>query len=240
MKTRQFGRARYVGDPVNAVRIFNEKEVDELAILDIGASREGRSPDYDWIGEIAGEAFMPVAYGGGVRSGEEAARIFACGIEKVVLNTAAFAMPSLVPALADRFGSQSVVVSLDVKRNWLGRPRVWVQGGTRSTGLDPVVAARQMEAAGAGELILHDVDREGTGRGYDCRLVHSVARAVSVPVIALGGAAGPRDFVRAVREGGASAAMAGSVFVFQGPHRGILIQYPESRELERLFAGDSP
>lgn len=226
-----------MGDPVNAVRIFNEKEVDELAILDIGASRGGRAPDYGWIAEIAGEAFMPVAYGGGIRSGEDAARVFACGVEKVVLNTAAFDDPSLVPELAARFGSQSVVVSLDVRRNWLGRPRVFVQGAARSTGLDPVTAARRMEAAGAGELILHDVDREGTARGYDCRLVRSVAREVSVPVIALGGAAGTGDLVRAVREGGASAAMAGSVFVFQGPHRGILIQYPEAGELERLFAG---
>jgi len=237
VKTRGFRDPKYVGDPINAVKIFNEKEVDEIALLDIAATEEEREPDLRAIEEIAGEAFMPLAYGGGIRTEEQAARVFRAGAEKVVLNTAAFAEAGLVRRLADRFGSQSVLVSLDVKKDWLGRPRVFTRRGRRGTGLSPAEAARRMEAEGAGELIVHSIEREGTGSGYDVALIRAVADAVQVPVVALGGAGRVEHFGAAVREGHASAVMAGSLFVFHGPHRAVLIQFPEAAVLDRILGG---
>jgi cyclase len=236
VKTRRFRAPAYVGDPINAVKIFNEKEVDEIALLDITATEEGREPDYRALEEIAGEAFMPLAYGGGVKTVEQAARIFRAGAEKVILNTAAFEEAGLVRRLADRFGSQSVLVSLDVGRDWLGRLRVFTRRGRGRTGLEPAEAARRMENEGAGELVVHSIEREGMGAGYDLPVIRAVADAVAVPVVALGGAGRVEDFGAAVREGHASAVMAGSLFVFHGPHRAVLIQFPEAAVLDRILA----
>jgi cyclase len=233
VKTRRFRESKYVGDPINAVKIFNDKEVDEIAVLDISATRNGREPSFEHVAEIAGEAFMPLAYGGGVRTVGHIERVFEAGAEKVVLNTAAFENPELVTQAAGRYGSQSVVVSLDVKRDWLRRLRVYSRCGGRSTGLDPVTAARRMEEAGAGELLLHNIDREGMYSGYDVELIRSVAEAVGVPVVAVGGARNVDDLAAAVHEGHASAVMAGSMFVFHGPHRAVLINFPEQTILEQ-------
>lgn len=236
VKTVRFKDPTYVGDPRNAVRIFNEKEVDELVILDILATPEGRRPRFDLIEEIVSEAFMPVAYGGGIRDIEDAARVLALGVEKVVLCTRAVEAPSFLREAAERFGSQSVVACLDVKKRLLGGYEVYTRGGRKGSGRDPVAAARLMEEMGAGEIVIQSVDRDGTQSGYDLELVRQVAGAVNIPVVAAGGAGKVEDFRRAVREAGASAVAAGSLFVFKGKHRAVLITYPEPAVLEALFS----
>jgi imidazole glycerol-phosphate synthase subunit HisF len=235
VKTTRFAKPQYIGDPINAVRIFNDKEVDELLFLDIMASREGRGPQFDVIEDVARECFMPFAYGGGVRDLDTMARLFALGVEKIALNSAAIDAPHLVEAAAKAFGSQSVIVSIDVKKRFLGGYEVFSQSGTRRTGLVPVEHARRMAECGAGELLINSIDRDGTMEGFDIELIRSVAAQVSVPVIACGGAGTLHDFVAAVREGHASAVAAGSMFVFQGRHRAVLITYPEYHELEKLL-----
>lgn len=236
-KSVRFKEHKYVGDPRNAVRIFNEKGVDELVLLDIAATPNGSEPDYQTIQEIAGEAFMPVAYGGGIRTAEQARRILDIGIEKVVLCSAAVETPQLIEAIARASGIQSVVVCIDVKRDLFGRETLMTQGGRKKAGISPLDFARQATAAGAGELMVQSIDRDGTMQGYDCRLTARIAEAVDVPVIALGGAGNENHLRTAIDEGKASAAAAGSMFVFQGPHRAVLITYPDDLRLRDLFAG---
>lgn len=235
VKTVRFKDPTYVGDPRNAVRIFNEKEVDELVILDITATAENRPPRFDLVEEIVSEAFMPVAYGGGIRNIDDAARVLALGVEKVVLCTRAVEDPPFLREAAERFGNQSVVACLDVKKRWLGGYEVCSRGGRKGSGKDPVDLARVMEEMGAGEIVLQSVDRDGTQSGYDLELIRQVAGAVNIPVVAAGGAGKVEDFRQAVREAGASAVAAGSLFVFKGKHRAVLITYPEPKVLEALF-----
>jgi cyclase len=235
VKTVRFKAPTYIGDPRNAVRIFNEKEVDELALLDIAATPEGRGPQFDLVREIVSEAFMPVAYGGGIRSVEDVQALFSLGVEKVVVATAAVEDPDFVARAASAFGSQSIVVCLDVKQTISGGFEVFTHGGRRATRQDPVALARRMEELGAGELVVNAIDRDGTLMGYDLELIHEVASAVRVPVIACGGAGKLEDFQLAVREGGASAVAAGSLFVFHGKHRAVLINYPAYNVLSALF-----
>lgn len=237
VKTLKFGKYNYIGDPLNAIRIFNEKEVDELVLLDIDASRQGREPDYALIESVAAECFMPLGYGGGVSSVEQARRIFSSGVEKVILQTSALENPALVSKIAQRFGSQSVVVSIDVKRDWLGRYRLWSSAQRRAHRLDWLAALESLVVAGAGEILLNSVDRDGMQQGYDLHLIQKAAQAVDVPLVALGGAGNFNDFVLAVKAG-ASAVAAGSLFVLQGPHRAALISYPNYSELESLFRGE--
>lgn len=231
-KSEKFKNHKYVGDPINAVRIFNEKEVDEIVILDIDASAKNRTPDTKLIGEIAGEAFMPLAYGGGITTIDQVKKICYEGVEKVVFNTAAVSNPSLITETARQFGSSSVVVSIDVKKDWLGRKKAYTLNGTKATGLDAVTLAKRMEDAGAGEIFLNSIDRDGTFSGFDLSLIREVAHSVNIPVIACGGASGLSDFRSAIREG-ASAAAAGSFFVFQLPHRAVLITYPDQTDLQK-------
>lgn len=233
VKSIRFKKHQYVGDPINAVKIFNEKEVDEIVILDISASRERRPPNIQQISEIAGEAFMPLAYGGGITTLEQIRKILYSGAEKVVLNTSALDSPQLITAAARQFGNQSVVASIDVKKDWLGRYRVYRNGGSRNTGLLVADYARKMEDAGAGEIFLTSIDRDGTFRGYDLELIFKVSQSLSIPVVACGGAADIDDFHKAATEGGASAVAAGSMFVFQRPHRAVLISYPAQEALKR-------
>lgn len=235
VKTVKFKDPKYVGDPFNAVRIFNEKEVDELIFLDITASLENRKPNLKLISEIASECFMPFGYGGGVRTVEEAQALFNLGVEKVILNTAAFENPKLVEACARLGGSQSVVVSVDVKKSFFGKQEVYIRSGTQNTKMDPALYAEQMENAGAGELFLNSIDRDGVMHGYDLPLLRKVADAVRVPVVACGGAGKLEDFSQAVREGHVSAVSAGSMFVFHGKHRAVLITYPSQEELARVL-----
>jgi cyclase len=231
VKSVKFKNHKYVGDPINAVKIFNEKEVDEIVLLDISATAEKRPPNIRQIREIASEAFMPLAYGGGITSLDEIRLLITAGAEKVVLNTSAFANPALIGEGAKWIGSQSIVVSIDVKKDWLGKYKVVTQNAAKNTGLDPVTYARQAERAGAGEIFLNSVDRDGTFEGYDTNLIGEVSRAVDIPVVAVGGASSVDDFTAAIQHG-ASAAAAGSLFVFQRPHRAVLISYPGQPELK--------
>ncbi len=230
-KSVKFKSHKYVGDPINAVRIFNEKEVDEIVILDIDASREKKTPNYKLIEEIAGEAFMPMGYGGGFTHIDEVKKVFYSGVEKAVFNYSAFKNPSLITETARQFGSSSVVVSIDVKKTLFGKQQVFVSNGNKNTGLAPVQFAKQMEDAGAGEIFLNSIDRDGSFNGFDIDLIKSVSSAVSIPVIACGGAASLNDLYDAVKTGKASAVAAGSMFVFQRPHKAVLISYPSQKDL---------
>ncbi len=232
VKTTRFKDPKYVGDPINAIRIFNDKEVDELMLLEITASRDGRGPSFSIIEEVASECFMPLAYGGGIRNLEDARRVLKLGVEKVIFNTAALRQPEVLRTASREFGAQAVVVSIDVRRKLFGRYEVYGEGGSKATGLDPVECAKRMQDCGAGEIFLTAIDRDGTMQGYDTELIASVARSVSVPVIASGGAGSVSDFVAAVKSG-ADAVAAGAMFVFHGPHRAVLITYPSRVELER-------
>lgn len=236
VKTTRFKDPKYLGDPRNVVKIFNEKEVDELVLLDILATPERRPPDFELVREIVSEAFMPVAYGGGIRSLEDARRMLGLGVEKIVVCSHALEDPEFIEKAADIFGSQSVVVCLDVKRGMFGRSEVYSQGGRKGAGRNPVEVAKAMEARGAGELVVQSIDRDGTMSGYDLELIRSVTSAVRVPVIAAGGAGSVHDLAEGVRVGGASAVAAGSMFVFQGKHRAVLINFPDQQQLTEAFA----
>jgi cyclase len=231
VKTRQFKDAVYIGDPVNSVRIFSEKEVDELIVLDIDASRRGQEPNYQLISDIAGECFMPMAYGGGIRTLNQVRRIVRSGVEKVVINSAAVQSMGVIAESAAVFGSQAIVAGVDVKRDHTGEYRVVSRSATVETKWDLYEYVEQLVAAGAGEIFLNCVDRDGMMSGYDLGLIRSVASRVSVPVVASGGAGTVEHLVEAVRDAGASAVSAGSMFVFYGRHRAVLINYPR----ESLF-----
>jgi imidazole glycerol-phosphate synthase subunit HisF len=233
VKSVKFKDYKYVGDPINAVRIFNDKEVNELVLIDIDASREKRAPDIKHITNIASEAFMPVAYGGGISNSTQVKEIFYNGVEKVIFNTAALEQPALITATANQFGSSSTVVSMDVKKTLLGSYKVYGSNGQKNTGKDPVSFAKEMESAGAGEIFINSIDADGTMSGYDTNLIKKIAESVSVPVIACGGAGSMQHFKDAV-QAGASAVAAGSFFVFQGRHRAVLITYPNPAELQKM------
>ncbi|PKN34768.1 MAG: imidazole glycerol phosphate synthase subunit HisF [Deltaproteobacteria bacterium HGW-Deltaproteobacteria-19] len=234
VKTVRFKDPTYVGDPINAIKIFNEKEVDELIFLDITATLEKRPPPYQVISEIASECFMPLAYGGGIRSLPEIEKIFSLGVEKVCLNAAAVEDPDLIRDAAKAFGNQSIVVSVDVKKSLFGKYEIFTHGGRRSARKEILSHVRRMEELGAGELLLTSIDRDGTRQGYDLDLIGRVADAVGIPVIACGGAGGLNDITAAVKSGAAAAA-AGSLFVFHGRHRAVLISYPSREELDAAF-----
>tara|TARA_B100000029_G_scaffold94348_1_gene84531 strand:- start:131 stop:892 length:762 start_codon:yes stop_codon:yes gene_type:complete len=236
VKTIQFQDAKYVGDPVNTVRIYNEQEVDELVFLDITSTRENKPVSLDVIEEIAGECYMPVTYGGGIHSIEQMSEIFSVGVEKVVINSAAIQAPDLITEAASRFGSQSIVVSIDAKRRFLGGYEVYSHGGTQRTRLSPVDHALAMAEAGAGELLVTSINRDGTMQGYDLELIRQITEAVTIPVIACGGAGSVTDLGRAVHEAGASAVAAGSLVIYQGTNRAVLINFPSRDELAAAFA----
>ncbi|EKT4496640.1 AglZ/HisF2 family acetamidino modification protein [Pseudomonas sp. TYF_15] len=227
VKTVKFKEPKYVGDPINAIRIFNEKEVDELVLLDIDASRLNREPNYELIAEVAGECFMPICYGGGIKSLSHAEKVFSLGIEKIALNGAALDDLSLVSKIADKFGSQSVVGSMDCRKGFWGGYSVYSENGTKDTKRQPVEWAQELEAAGVGEIFLNSIDRDGTQKGFDVSLVESVVSQVHVPVIACGGASSTADLVNLFDRTGVSAVAAGSLFVFHGKHRAVLISYPD-------------
>jgi len=235
VKTVNFGNPVYVGDPINTIKIFNEKEVDELVFLDISATRESKKPPFDKLEEIASECFMPIGYGGGIRSLDEMKQVFGLGFEKVILNSATFDRPTLLTEAADTFGSQSVVASIDYRRNWLGRKQVFVHCGKKRVSQTLVEYARLVESLGAGEILLTSIDREGTFTGYDIASIREISDAVDIPVVAHGGAGTLNDVQDAIVRGGASAAAAGSIFVFHGKHRAVLVNYPERSELDSII-----
>lgn len=233
MKTVGFKAETYVGDPINAIRIFNEKEVDELVVVDVTATVEGRSPAFERVQDWASECFMPLCYAGGVTSVKDMERLFRCGVEKVAINAAAAEHPDLIRDAANLFGSQSMVVSVDVKTSWRGRYQVVTRRGAKVVSDHVEDYVRRVRDLGAGEILLTSVDRDGTMQGYDLALVEAVSRAVDIPVVALGGAATVTHLSEALRAG-ASAVAAGSMFVFYGRHRAVLITYPEPAELTGL------
>lgn len=226
VKGSHFEDHKYVGDPINAVKIFNDKGVDELIFLDISKSKEKKGPNYDLIKDIASQAFMPFGYGGGLSNVSDVERLFKIGVEKAILNTHAIQNPALITSASTLAGSQSIVVAIDVKRDWLGRCHVYTHSGTKNTQLDPVDVAKKMEDAGAGELMVTSIDREGTGEGYDLELLKKIASAVNIPVIASGGASQIKHFEQAVNVG-CSAVAAGDMFVFYGKYKAVLINYPQ-------------
>ena len=232
VKTTNFTNPKYIGDPINAVKIFNDKEVHELVFLDITASIEKRSLRLDYISDIASECFMPLGYGGGIKTVKQAEDIFNQGVEKVIINSYAIENPSFVHELADLFGSQSIVVSIDVKKNFFGNYQTYTYSGKTKTRWDPVTWAKEAERLGAGEIFLNSIDRDGMMNGYDIPLIKSVSASVSIPVIACGGAGKVEDFGTAVHDGGASAVAAGSMFVYYGKHRAVLINFPNDEDLK--------
>lgn len=232
VKTVKFANPKYIGDPINAVKIFNEKEVHELVFLDITASIEQRYPRTDYISDIASECFMPLGYGGGIRTVKQAEEIFNRGVEKIIINSYAVENPSFIHELANLFGSQSIVVSIDVKKNFFGNYQTYTHGGKMKTQWDPVTWAKEAEKLGAGEIFLNSIDNDGVMLGYDIPLIKSVSESVSIPVIACGGAGTVEDFEKAVHYGGASAVAAGSMFVYYGKHRAVLINFPSDEELK--------
>lgn len=230
-KTTRFKDPVYLGDPLNILRIFNEKEVDEIAILDIEATLDGREPDFGALQDMASECFMPLAYGGGIKTVRQIQRLFQIGFEKVILNSSALERPELIKDAAQSFGSQSVVVCIDAKKGLLSGNHVVSCGGRKAHKWSPGDWAQRAAELGAGEIIINSVSRDGTMTGYDLGLIRQVTMAVGVPVIALGGAARVEDFAAAVNEAQASACAAGAMFVFQGPHRAVLINVPSPQEI---------
>ena len=236
VKTVKFRQPNYIGDPINAVKIFNEKEVDEIIILDITASKENRVPEYDRIEEIASEAFMPFAYGGGVRSLDQIEKLFSLGIEKVVLNSILADSLELITEASKIYGSQSIVASIDIKSNWLGKLNAYTLSGQNKIKDDINGFAKKLEQLGAGEIFVNSIDNDGTYQGYDVKTIKSIAESVSIPVVASGGASSTADFVEAINNG-ASAVAAGSMFVYQGKQKGILVNYPSQQKLiEEVFS----
>jgi len=237
VKGMKFKDHKYVGDPINAVKIFNDKEVDELVFLDIEATEKGRGPTLELLEDIATEAFIPFAYGGGVKTIEQASRLFKLGVEKVIINTAAYENPGLVKELSQAFGAQSIVVCIDVKKNFWGKYEVYIRNGRVKVKQNPIEYAQQMQEFGAGELIVSDIDKDGTRSGYNVLLLKSITDAVSIPVVALGGAGELDDFKKATNQANVSAVAAGDLFVFSGKHKAVLITYPAYNKLEALFKG---
>jgi imidazole glycerol-phosphate synthase subunit HisF len=226
VKTVRFKDPTYVGDPINAVKIFNDKQVDELIFVDISATPQKSEPPFEQLKQIGSECFMPFAYGGGVTTMGHFHALFSLGVEKVCVNTHAVKTRGFLAAAAREFGSQSVVAAIDVKKKLIGGYEARTHGGRVGTGMGPVELARRFEEEGAGEIFLNDIDRDGTMSGYNIDLIKSVTDAVGIPVVACGGARNAGDLSAAITDGGASAAAAGSMFVFMGKHRAVLINYP--------------
>lgn len=231
VKSVGFRNHKYIGDPINAVRIFNELRADELVFLDIEASKEKRLISLDFVKNVGEEARMPFAVGGGVKSLDDIRAIINAGAEKVVINTYAGQNPSFIKEASETFGSTTIVVCIDVKKKLFKGQRTWILGGTRSTALTPIEFAQLMEKNGAGELIIQSIDKDGTMDGYDIDLIKSVSTSVNIPVVALGGAGKKEHLKEAYLSGHANGLAAGSFFVYQGKTRGVLINYPDKKEL---------
>ncbi|MEI2738959.1 MAG: AglZ/HisF2 family acetamidino modification protein [Chitinophagaceae bacterium] len=235
VKTVQFGKYGYIGDSINTCRIFNELEVDELCFLDISASKERKEPDYKILQEISNECFMPLSYGGGVFNFEQAERIFKIGFEKIIINSASFTHPGLISEIAKVYGSQAVVVAVDVKKNFWGKYEVFGLSGTVNHKKNPVDWVKEVESLGAGEILLTSIDREGTWKGFDVELVRKITDTTTLPVIAHGGAGSVKHIEEVVKMGNASAVALGSMVVYQRQGLGVLVNFPDKRVLEQIL-----
>jgi cyclase len=236
VKTTKFKDPKYVGDPINAVKIFNEKEVDELIVVDIDASREGRDPDYKMIENLATECRMPLCYGGGIKTVEQAQKIFSLGVEKIAVSSAAIENPSMISEMAERVGNQSVVVVLDVKKKTLsGKYELYTLNGTKATGIDPVNFAIKMQKLGAGEIVVNSIDQDGVMKGYDMNLINKIREVINIPITVMGGAGTMDDIGSVIQQHGIIGVAAGSLFVFKGKYRAVLINYPTANEKAELL-----
>ena len=235
VKSIKFKDYRYIGDPINAVKIFNDLKADELVFLDIMASKEKRSISLDFVKNVGDEANMPFAVGGGIRTIQDIKEVVNAGAEKVIINTYAAENPEFVKQASDVFGSSTIVVSIDVKKKLFGKKQVYTLAGTKATGLDPIVFAKKMKEMGAGEIMINSIDNDGKMEGYDLDLIKNISESVSIPIIASGGAGSYSDFSKAVINSYASAVSAGSLFVYHGPRRAVLINYPTKEEISNIF-----
>lgn len=235
VKTVNFKNPKYVGDPINAVRIFNEKEVDELAIFDIDATVLGKEPDYVLIEKLANQSRMPLCYGGGVKTVEQAQRIFGLGIEKIALSSAVINNPNLITQIADRVGSQSVVVVMDIKKKLLGGYEIYTHNGKKATGLNPIAFAEKAQQLGAGEIVINSIDQDGLMKGFDLNLIDKITEKITIPVTVLGGAGSLEDIKKVIDRHGIIGVAAGSLFVFKGKYKAVLINYPIKEEKDKLY-----
>lgn len=244
IKTTKFKDPKYVGDPINAVKIFNEKEVDELIVLDIDASRYGKEPDYKMIENLATECRMPFCYGGGIKTIAQAKQIFSLGVEKIAISSAAIENPQLISEMAEQVGNQSVVVVLDIKKKTLSNKyELYIHNGTKSTGIDPIHFAVKMQELGAGEVVVNSIDQDGVMKGYDMNLIDKVREVIHIPITVMGGAGTMVDIGAVIQKHGIIGVAAGSLFVFKGKYRAVLINYPTANEkatlLKQQFLGQS-
>lgn len=235
VKSIKFKNYRYIGDPINAVKIFNDLKADELVFLDISASKQKRCISLDFVRKVGEEANMPFAVGGGIRSIQEIKEIINAGAEKVVINSYAVENPEFVRKASDEFGSSTIVVSMDVKKKLFTKKQLYILSGSKSTGIDPVTFGKLMQKMGAGEILINSIDRDGTMQGYDLELIRAVSESINIPVVALGGAGELDDFNKAVSRAYASAVAAGSMFVFHGPRKAVLVNYPDKDVLGKIF-----
>jgi len=235
VKTMNFKSPKYVGDPINAVRIFNEKEVDELVFFDIDATVFNKEPDYVLIEKLANQSRMPLCYGGGVKTVQQAQKIFSLGIEKIALSSAVIRNPQLVTQLADRVGSQSVIIVLDIKKKLMGGYEIYTHNGNKSTGINPIKFAKELESFGAGEIIINSIDQDGKMNGYDLNLIGKIAETISIPLTVLGGAGSLADIEKVIEKHGVIGVASGSLFVFKGPYKAVLINYPTQIEKNIIF-----
>ena len=235
VKTVKFGDHGYIGDPINTVRIFNELEVDELCFLDIRATIEKRPPNFEVLHQIAEECFMPLSFGGGVRDTETAKRILSIGFEKIILNTAAYETKYLVTEIANHSGNQSVVGSIDVKKNIWGKYQVYISDGKKKIDIDPIEWAQELESLGAGELLITSMDNDGTWKGYDIEIISKIVQSVRIPVIANGGAGNISHIEEVVKKSDVSAVAIGSMVVYQAKDLGVLVNFPDRSKLESII-----
>jgi cyclase len=235
VKTVNFKNPKYVGDPINAVKIFNEKAVDELAVFDIDATVLGKEPNYSLIERLASQSMMPLCYGGGVKTVEQAQRIFSLGIEKIALSSAVLQNPKLITEISDRVGAQSVIVVLDVKKKLLGGYEVYTHNGKKATGINPFKFVEEAQKLGAGEIVINSIDKDGVMKGYDLDLIAKVREKISLPMTVLGGAGSLSDIEKVIDQHGVIGVAAGSLFVFKGPYKAVLINYPTQLEKNKIF-----
>jgi imidazole glycerol-phosphate synthase subunit HisF len=234
VKTVNFKNPKYVGDPINAVRIFNEKEVDELAVFDIDATVLGKEPDYVLIEKLANQSRMPLCYGGGVKTVEQAQKIFALGIEKIALSSAVIQNPNLITQIADRVGSQSVIVVVDVKKKLFGGYEIYIHNGKKATGINPIDFADLAQRLGAGEIVINAIDQDGVMKGFDMALIDKICEKITLPITVLGGAGSLHDIKKVIDRHGIIGVAAGSLFVFKGTYKAVLINYPSKDEKAKL------
>jgi cyclase len=235
VKTVKFKDGKYLGDPINAVRIFNEKEADELMVIDIDATYNNDEPDYKMIENLASECRMPLCYGGGIKTLEQAQRIFSLGVEKIAVSSAAIQNPSIVSDIASKVGNQSVVVVLDVKKKMFGGYDMYTHNGKKNININPIDFAIKMEKEGAGEIVINSIDNDGVMKGYDLDLIDKVRNSISLPLTVLGGAGDLEDIGGLIQKYGIIGAAAGSLFVFKGKYKAVLINYPNWEEKDRLI-----